>query len=254
MDTPYLFLTLFAFLAGLVDSVSGGGGLIQLPALLVAFPAAPVPLLFGTNKFASMFGTAVATVRFCRAQPLPVMTVGLAAAAAFVFSFLGARSVSLLEPTLLRPLVVAALIIVLIYTIYRPSLGDLHAPKLSPRNQRIVATCIGAALGFYDGFFGPGTGSFILFAFVALLGFDFLRASASSKVINLATNIAALSFFIPEGYVRYDLGAIMAVANVAGSIVGTHLALSKGARFVRALFIVVVVALLAKQISQLVLS
>jgi uncharacterized membrane protein YfcA len=254
MDTTYLFLALFAFLAGLVDSVSGGGGLIQLPALLVAFPTAPIPLLFGTNKFASMFGTAFATVRLCRAQPLPVMTVGLGAAAAFVFSFLGARSVSLLEPSLLRPFVVVALLLVLIYTICRPSLGDLHDPKLSSRNQRIVATCIGAVLGFYDGFFGPGTGSFILFAFVALLGFDFIRASASSKVINLATNLAALAFFIPAGYVQYDLGAIMAVTNIAGSIFGTHLALTKGARFVRALFIVVVVALLVKQISQLVLG
>ena len=251
MDTPYLFLAFFAFLAGLVDSVSGGGGLIQLPALLVAFPTAPVPLLFGTNKFASMFGTAVATVRLCRAQPLPAVTVGLAAAAAFIFSFFGARSVSLLDPGLLRPLVAVALVLVLIYTLCRPSLGDLHAPKLSPHKQAFVAAGIGAVLGFYDGFFGPGTGSFILFAFVALLGFDFLRASASSKVINLATNIAALCFFIPEGYVRYDLGIVMAAANILGSIVGTHLALSKGARFVRALFIVVVIALLAKQISQL---
>jgi uncharacterized membrane protein YfcA len=252
METPYILLAFFAFLAGLVDSVVGGGGLIQLPALLVAFPTAPIALLFGTNKFASVFGTVVAAVRFCRAQPLPLSTVGPAALAAFVFAFLGARSVSLLDPAILRPLVVVALVIVLLYTLFKPSIGGLHAPKLASPKQEIVAVCIGGVLGFYDGFFGPGTGSFILFAFVALLGFDFIRASASAKVLNVATNIAALAFFIPSGNVRYDLGIVMAIANVAGSIVGVQLALTKGAKFVRVVFIVVVVALLAKQIHQLV--
>lgn len=251
MDTPYVFLTIAAFIAGLVDSVVGGGGLIQLPALLVAFPSAPIALLFGTNKFASVFGTFVASVRFCRAQPIPLGTVLPAALAAFIFSFLGARSVSLLDPALLRPLVVIALIAVLLYTLFKPSAGDIHAPKLSASAQRIVAVCIGGVLGFYDGFFGPGTGSFILFAFVALLGFDFVRASASAKVLNVATNVAALAFFIPHGYVRYELAIVMAVANVAGSLLGVRLALRNGTRFVRVLFLVVVVALLAKQIIQL---
>ncbi|MEY4700717.1 MAG: hypothetical protein RL326_904 [Pseudomonadota bacterium] len=251
MDTPYIFLALAAFIAGLVDSVVGGGGLIQLPALLVAFPTAPIALLFGTNKFASVFGTFVASVRFCKAQPIPLGTVFPAAVAAFVFSFLGARSVSLLDPALLRPLVVIALVVVLLYTLFKPSAGDIHAPKLSSSAQRIVAVCIGGVLGFYDGFFGPGTGSFILFAFVALLGFDFVRASGSAKVLNVATNVAALAFFIPNGYVRYELAVLMAAANVAGSLVGVRLALRNGTRFVRVLFIVVVVALLAKQIIQL---
>jgi uncharacterized membrane protein YfcA len=251
VETPYVLLTIAAFVAGLVDSVVGGGGLIQLPALLVAFPTAPIALLFGTNKFASVFGTFVASVRFSRAQPIPLGTVVPAALTAFTFSFLGARSVSFLDPALLRPLVVVALIVVLLYTLFKPSAGDIHAPKLSKGAQRIVAVCIGGVLGFYDGFFGPGTGSFILFAFVALLGFDFVRASGSAKVLNVATNVAALAFFIPNGYVRYELAVLMAAANVAGSLVGVRLALRNGTRFVRVLFIVVVVALLAKQIIQL---
>jgi uncharacterized membrane protein YfcA len=218
----------------------------------VAFPTYPVTLLFGTNKFSSVFGTLVATIRFCRAQPLPLSTVVPAATAAFVFAFLGARSVSLLNPAILRPLVVVALVLVLLYTLFKPDIGGIHAPKLAPGKQQLVGVCIGGVLGFYDGFFGPGTGSFILFAFVALLGFDFIRASASAKVLNVATNIAALAFFIPSENVRYDLGIVMAIANVAGSLVGVQLALTKGARFVRLLFIVVVVALLAKQIHQLV--
>jgi uncharacterized membrane protein YfcA len=250
METPYAFLAFFAFLAGLIDSVTGGGGLIQLPALLVAFPSAPLALLFGTNKFAGVFGTLVATIRYCRAQPLPALTVGVSATSAFIFSFLGARSVSLLDPAILRPLVIIALVLVLVYTICKPTIGGVHAPKLSPVRQSIVALCIGGVLGFYDGFFGPGTGSFILFAFVTLLGFDFVRASASAKVVNVATNVAALAFFIPSGNVRYDVGLVMALASVAGSLVGVQLALTKGARFVRLVFIVVVVALLAKQVHQ----
>ncbi len=251
METPYFTLALFAFLAGLVDSVVGGGGLIQIPALLVSFPSAPLALLFGTNKFAGVFGTAVATLRFMRAQPLPFATVMPSAVAAFIFSFLGARSVSLLNPEVLRPMVVLALVVVLIYTLFKPSIGGIHSPKLTPSKELLVGISIGGVLGFYDGFFGPGTGSFILFAFVALLGFDFIRASAASKVLNLATNVAALAFFIPNGYVRYDLGIVMAAANVLGSLVGVQLALTKGAGFVRVLFIVVVIALLAKQVHQL---
>ncbi len=254
METPYIFLALSAFVAGLVDSVVGGGGLIQLPALLVAFPSAPLALLFGTNKFASVFGTLAASIRFCRAQPLPLGTVIPAAVSAFIFSFLGARSVSLLDPALLRPLVVVALIIVLLYTLFKPAAGDIHAPKLSARAQQIAAVSIGGVLGFYDGFFGPGTGSFILFAFVAILGFDFLRASASAKVLNVATNVAALAFFLPNGYIRYELAIVMAVANVLGSLVGVRLALRNGTRFVRVLFIVVVLALLGKQIHQITTS
>jgi uncharacterized membrane protein YfcA len=251
VDSTYLFLTVMAFVAGLVDSVVGGGGLIQLPALLIAFPAAPVAYLFGTNKLAGICGTLVAAVGFVRAQPVALATVLPAAVAAFVFSFLGARCVSIVDPAILRPLVVAALIVVLLYTLFKPDIGGVHAPRLSPTRERIVAVCIGGVLGFYDGFFGPGTGSFILFAFVALLGFDFIRASASSKLLNIATNIAALVYFIPNGYVYFDVGVVMAIANVVGSFVGVRLALAKGSRFVRVLFIVIVVALLAKQIHQL---
>jgi uncharacterized membrane protein YfcA len=123
---------------------------------------------------------------------------------------------------------------------------------LSPRKELIVAGCIGGVLGFYDGFFGPGTGSFMLVALVLLLGLDFIRASTLAKMMNVATNVAALAYFIPTGNVNYSLGIVMAVANVAGSLVGVQLALTKGARFVRLVLIVVVVALLAKQIQLLI--
>jgi uncharacterized membrane protein YfcA len=152
---------------------------------------------------------------------------------------------------MLRPVVVIALVVVLLYTLLKPAIGGDHRPKLASPKQEIVAVCIGGVLGFYDGFFGPGTGSFILFAFVSLLGFDFIRASASAKVLNVATNVAALVYFIPSGNVRYDLGLLMALANIAGSVLGVRLALTKGSGFVRIVFIVVVVALIMKQVHQL---
>jgi uncharacterized membrane protein YfcA len=244
-------LFIFAFLAGLIDAVGGGGGLIQLPALLVFFPNAPLSLLFGTNKFASAWGTGLATVRYVRAIAIPWKTVLPAVVMAFLFSFLGARCVSLLNSEWMRPAVVVALAAVLLYTVLKPSAGTLHAPTRPQRSQAIASAMIGTTLGFYDGFFGPGTGSFIIFAFIALLGFDFLHASASSKLINLATNIAALCYFIPTGNVNYTLAIGMAAANMLGAIAGTKLALTKGSRFVRVVFIVMALGLLLRQVQQL---
>lgn len=244
-------LMLAALGAGFVDAVSGGGGLIQLPALLIAYPSAPLPLLFGTNKFASCFGTSAAALRYARAVAMPWRLLAGSALAAFTCSFLGARCSAHISASVLRPVVVAALFAVLLFTIFRPSIGRVHAPTLSPRAQGIVAALLGAVLGFYDGLIGPGTGSFLLFSFAALLGFDFLHASASAKVINIATNLAALAYFIPTGNVRYELAFGMAVANVTGAYVGVHLSLKRGVGFIRGLFIVVVLALLAKQVQQL---
>jgi uncharacterized membrane protein YfcA len=240
-------LSLFAFFAGLVDAVSGGGGLVQLPALLVTFPNAQLPLLLGTNKFASSLGTSVAAVRYGRRVALPWRLVLLSSSAAFVASFLGARLVSLVDPSFLRPVVVVVLCCVLVFTVARPSLGLHHAPKRGVLARHAIGMCVGGVIGFYDGFFGPGTGTFILFAFVTLVGFDFLHASACAKIINLATNLAALAYFIPTGNVRYDLAVLMALANMSGSFVGSHLALTHGTRFIRILFVVVVAGLLAKQ-------
>ncbi len=244
-------LMLAALGAGFIDAVSGGGGLVQLPALLIAYPSTPLPLLFGTNKFASCFGTSAAALRYARAVTMPWRLLAGSALAAFACSFLGARCSAQVSPTVLRPVVVVALFAVLLFTIFRPSIGRVHAPKLSPRAQYIVAALLGAAIGFYDGLIGPGTGSFLLFSFAALLGFDFLHASASAKVINIATNLAALAYFVPTGNVRYELALGMAAANVTGAYIGAHISLKRGVGFIRGLFIVVVLALLAKQVQQL---
>ena len=252
LEMEIAFLILAALCAGFIDAVGGGGGLIQLPALLVTFPGAPLPLLFGTNKFASCFGTSAAALRYARSVTMPWRLVAGSALAAFIFSFLGARCSAHMSPATLRPAVVAALLAVLLFTVFRPSIGMTHAPKLSQRARNTLAVLLGAGIGFYDGLIGPGTGSFLLFSFAALLGFDFLHASASAKVINIATNLAALAYFIPTGNVRYELAVGMAVANVTGAYVGAHLSLSRGVGFIRRLFILAVLALLTNQVQQLI--
>lgn len=249
MDT--LSLLFFAFVAGLIDAVSGGGGLVQLPALLVTYPQTGLSLLFGTNKFASAWGTGLASVRFARRVSIPWRTIGPATASAFVFSFLGARCTALLNPDYARPAIIVMTTLVLVYTLFKPDLGSEHAPRYSTRVQCGIGIGVGAVIGFYDGIFGPGTGSFLVFSLVVLLGFDFLHASAGAKVMNLATNLAALCYFIPTRNVLYTLAIGMAAANMLGAILGTHLALSRGARFVRAVFIVMSAALIVRQVQLL---
>lgn len=236
----------FAFLAGFVDAVVGGGGLVQIPALFVLMPQLSPALLFGTNKFAAVWGTLSAAVQYARRVPPIWHTVLPASAAALLFSFLGAHTVSVVNPALLRPLILALLVAVLVYTLWRKDFGALHAPRLSRTQQLWIGLATGALIGFYDGFFGPGTGSFLIFAFIGLFGFSFLAASASAKVVNVVTNFAALAYFISHGDVLYATALPMAVCNVAGSLVGSRLALRRGSGFVRVLFIVVVGALIAR--------
>ncbi len=236
----------FAFLAGFVDAVVGGGGLVQIPALFVLMPQLSPALLFGTNKFAAVWGTLSAALQYARRVPPIWHTVLPASTAALLFSFLGAHTVSAINPTLLRPLILVLLVAVLGYTLWKKDFGALHAPRLSRAQQLWIGLATGALIGFYDGFFGPGTGSFLIFAFVGLFGFSFLAASASAKAVNVVTNFAALAYFVSHGDVLYATALPMAACNVAGSLVGSRLALRRGSGFVRVLFIVVVGALIAR--------
>jgi uncharacterized membrane protein YfcA len=236
----------FAFLAGFIDSVVGGGGLIQVPALFVLLPQMAPATLLGTNKFASVWGTATATVQYARRVPMPWHAVLPACIGALGFSFLGAHTVSVLQPEVLRPLILALLVVVLVYTLWKKDFGALHAPRLARRHEVLSGLAVGSALGFYDGFFGPGTGSFLIFAFVGLFGFSFLAASASAKAVNVTTNFAALGYFVFSGNVLYATALPMAVCNVAGAVIGARLAIRRGSGFVRGLFIVIVGALIAR--------
>ena len=239
-------LCVLAFFAGLVDSVIGGGGLIQVPALLVMLPGVPVATIFGTNKIVSVSGTTVALAQIARKVTVPWRMLLAAAIVGAIFAFIGARSVTLIDPALLKPIILLLLIAVAIYTFMRKDFGHLHAPKWPESKQRWIAIGIGAVLGFYEGFFGPGTGSFLIFAFVGLLGFNFLTASASAKVINITTNLAAIAWFAWNGNILYKLAIPMAVFNVAGALVGSRLAIKKGSGFLRVFFLIVMVALILR--------
>lgn len=235
-----------ALLAGFVDAVVGGGGLIQIPALFVLLPETAPATLLGTNKFASIWGTGSAAWHYLRRVPPEWRATLPTAATALLFGFLGARTASLLPAELFRPAIVVLLVAVLLYTLRSRTMGETHQPRLRPRTERWAGAGLGAAIGFYDGILGPGTGSFLVIAFVSLFGFSFLAASASAKVVNVVTNFAALGYFVVAGHVRYEIAIPMAVCNVAGATLGTHLALRKGNRFVRRFFIGVVVLLLCR--------
>jgi len=241
-----LLLCAGAFFAGLVDAVVGGGGLIQVPLLFGALPAASPATLFGTNKLSSVFGTGFAAWRFGRSIRVPWQMALPAAAAAFAASYAGALTVALLPKDLLRPLVLVLLMAVAVHTFVHKDFGSEDEGRIHGRRDMALAVLLGAVIGFYDGFFGPGAGSFLLFLFVRFFAWDFVRASAAAKIVNAATNLAALLYFVPSGNVIVRLGLAMAAFNIAGSLVGSHLALKHGSAFVRKLFLVVVSVLIAK--------
>ncbi len=235
-----------SLLAGFVDAVVGGGGLILVPALFSTFPNAAPATLFGTNKGGAILGTAWATHQYAKRVTLPWRALLPAAGAALIGSFCGAWAVTQVNPDGLRKALPLILLGVLCYTLAKKDLGRHHAPRHSVGTQTLIASAIGVTIGFYDGFFGPGTGSFFVFLFVRMLGFDFLHASASAKLLNTSTNAAALVLFASKGHVWWQIAAVMAVANLIGSLLGTRMALAKGAGFVRGMFVVVVSVLILK--------
>jgi hypothetical protein len=241
-----LIVSLASLLAGLVDAIVGGGGLILLPALFATFPNAAPATLFGTNKSASIWGTAFATVQYSRQVTMPWRSLLPAAAAGLVGSFAGAWVVTQVDPALFRQALPVMLAVLLVYTLAKKDMGRDHAPRFTGLKEAGVASGIGLTMGFYDGFFGPGTGSFLVFAYVRWLGYDFLNASASAKFINVATNFSALVLFAYQGHVWWHLALVMAISNIVGSLIGTRLALKHGSGFVRQVFILVVLALICK--------
>lgn len=241
-----LIVSLASLFAGLVDSIVGGGGLILVPALFATFPSAPPATLLGSNKSASIWGTAFATYQFSRKVDLRWAALVPAAFAGIMGSLTGAWAVTQIDPGYLRQALPFLLLLLLGYTLAKKDLGQTHAPLFNRRQEAYVTILMGLLFGFYDGFFGPGTGSFFVFAYVRLLGYDFLNASASAKVMNSATNFSALVLFTLQGHVWWHLALPMAIANVVGSLIGTRLALKHGASFVRSVFLVVVGALILK--------
>ncbi len=246
IDFVLLALALGAFFAGFVDAVVGGGGLIQIPALFTAYPGLGPATLFGTNKLASVVGTSSAAYQYSRRVRIPWRVAGPGAAAALVGSWYGAKAVAFMPPEVLRPLILVLLVSVAIYTFVKKDLGTVSTESVHGLRSTIVAGVIGAVVGFYDGFFGPGTGSFLIFLFIRTLGMDFLRASVCAKILNVATNAAALGFFAGNVELLWKVGALMAACNLSGAVIGSRTAIRHGAKFVRKMFLGVVAVLIAK--------
>jgi uncharacterized membrane protein YfcA len=231
--------------AGWVDAVVGGGGLLQLPALLMA-GVSPVQAL-ATNKVAAIFGTASAAVTYARTGKVDRAVALPAGVCAILFAGLGALSAAAISPDLLRPIVMAALLAVALFVTLRPSLGALPRPRLrTPARIAVAVAVAGGGIAFYDGILGPGTGTFLIIAFTAVLGLDFVHASANAKIINTGTNLGALLLFASQGHVLWALGLAMAVCNIAGAQLGARMALRHGAGFVRIILLCVVTGMVLK--------
>ena len=242
---PSLLITLivFGFLAAFIDSVVGGGGLITLPVLLFTglTPAAAV----ATNKLAGSIGSLTSTIMFYRSGKIDLKSMYKLFPLTFIGSMIGAWIVHLIDPNVLKPLMLVMLAAVAIYTIFKKDWGNLSTSKKLSINRIILFMLLIFAIGFYDGFIGPGTGSFLIFAFL-MIGFDFIKAAGNAKFLNFGSNIAALLMFMFLGQIHYAYGLSMGIAQIAGAICGSKFAIKQGSGYVRILFIVVTCILLAK--------
>lgn len=240
-----LLLVLAGLAAGWVDAVVGGGGLIQLPALLLTPGVTPIQAL-ATNKVASIMGTSVSSITFYRRVQPDLTTAAPAALAALAGAVGGAAVASHIPEEALQPIIVVVLIGVLVIVMARPQLGALTDLRWEGNKHRVVAAAVGLTIGLYDGMLGPGTGTFLVLALVGVLGYAFLPASAIAKIINFATNLGALIFFVPSGHVLWALGLVVGTANLVGGYIGARMAISRGSGFVRIVLLVVVSVLIVR--------
>ncbi|MBL8446062.1 MAG: TSUP family transporter [Zoogloeaceae bacterium] len=238
----------------MVDAVVGGGGLIQIPALFSVFPTEQPARLFGTNKVASIVGTSSAAWHYARRITMPWGFAGPGVVFALAGSALGATFVSALDPTLVRSGVIALLLAVAGYTYCKKDFGLVSDTGNDRPSRPWVPWAIAGGVGCYDGFFGPGTGSFFIFLLIRCVGLDFLRASTVAKLWNAATNLAAIGVFAGAGAVKWELGVLMALCNLVGAQLGARLALRRGAKFVRHVFLAVVLVLVLKLTVDLVVA
>jgi uncharacterized membrane protein YfcA len=241
-----LFLLSASFLAGFVDSIAGGGGIVQLPALLIGLPNSPAAEVLGTNKLSAVFGTTTAAALYRKQiKPDPKVLIGMAIPA-FFGSAAGALLASRIPTSSMRPMILVLLIAVAIYTWLKPDLGKLENLRHVPKQRIQIGAIAGAVIGFYDGIFGPGTGSFLMLILVATLGYAFITASAIAKVVNVATNVGALIVFGINGAVIWQIGIIMGFANITGAIIGSRLAIKGGSILVRKVFLLVTIVLIVR--------
>ncbi|MFJ4374101.1 sulfite exporter TauE/SafE family protein [Pseudomonas japonica] len=246
LESAVVALAFFAFCGGLIDAAVGGGGLVQVPALLHALPQHSLATVFGTNKLAVLAGNAASVFSYARRIDIAWKLLLPTMISAFACAYLGAFCVSLIPRAVLEHLIFIVLVVMAVYTFARKDLGRTHSARPCGCKEILLGMLAGGLIGFYDGLFGPGSGSLLLFAFVKLFGFDFLNASASAKLVNLATFSAALLFFVPSGHVLWTFAGVLCVSNIAGAIAGTFLALRYGSGFIRVFFLILLVFLIGR--------
>lgn len=241
-----ILLCLFAFSAGFVDAIVGGGGLIQTPAALILLPQFQVATVIGSLKIPSFTGTAFATVQYLRKVSINWTMAAVMCIIAFVAAFAGSEVLTMVSNRYMKPVIFVVLIGVAMYTYTKKNFGQHTQKNHSSRREWLYAILISLCIGFYDGFIGPGAGSFLVLAFITLLGFDFLHASAHAKLINLATNLGSISLFLLKGIILWQIAIPMAICNGIGGIVGARLAIARGNRFIRVFFLLIITATLLR--------
>jgi uncharacterized membrane protein YfcA len=241
-----IFLAIASGFAGFVDAMAGGGGLIQLPSLIIGLPNKELPLILGTNKVPSIFGTAAAARNYFKNIKLDIPLTLTMMLPAFIGSIAGAAMAAFVPVGFFRPFIVLLLILVAIYTWKKPELGMAENLKFTHSKRLVIVALIGFLIGFYDGIFGPGTGTFLVFFLVSVIGYAFLKASGTAKLVNIATNAGAILSFQLTGHIWWQLGLLLAVANVTGAIIGSRMAIKGGSALVRKVFLAVIFLLIAR--------
>lgn len=245
-ETIIIALGFFAFCGGLIDAAVGGGGLIQLPALLNALPQYSLATVFGTHKLAVLAGNLSSLFSYTKRIKIRWKLMFPIMASAFIFAFFGALSVSIIPKRFMEHAVLFIMIAMAVYTFIKKDFGLAGSNKHCGPREILLGILFGGLIGFYDGVFGPGSGSLLLFVFVKYFGLDFLNASASAKLVNLGTFSAALIFFVPSGNVLWAIGGMVALCNIAGSLAGVFLALRFGSGFIRIFFLILLIFLISR--------
>jgi uncharacterized membrane protein YfcA len=241
MIDELIILCIAAFAAGFIDAIVGGGGLVQTPATLLVLPQYPVATLLGTTKIPSFLGTSIAAFQYAKRVPLNRKLLLAMCSIAFASAYAGSKVVTLVSNSFMKPIIFGVLLVVAMYTYAKKDFGIASKSLRTPANELLVSALCALVVGFYDGFIGPGTGSFLVLFFISLLGFDFLRASAHAKFVNMATNVGSILFFSGSGHILYQYALPMALCNFSGAFLGARLAILKGNAFIRIFFLLVVV-------------
>ena len=241
-----------AFCAGFIDSIAGGGGLIQLPGIMAFLPNVSAVTLLAVNKTSSVVGTCTAVTEYSRKGLVNRKRMWKSAVAALFTSALGAYTAKRVPNELLKPLIIVLLLFLILFTLFKKDFGQQEtASRFNESQQAVLGLLLGLCIGFYDGFFGPGTGNLLIMGLIFIYGENFLHASADAKTVNAMTNISAVLMYTLMGVGNLFLGLTMGLFNMAGAHLGVRMAVLKGSRFIRVLFILMSSALLIKQIVEL---